>query len=1161
MGEIKIACLENNVIEILKQELQALINQKKQSEDKITILKCQLAAREAEVMTVERALAESKKIAREIEDQALQRAESTVEETKKIVREKEALIKSVESEIARLEKELELYHHLVNQLITIGKTNNTGGDRSSRENLHSVSIQEIKPFTNGSLYTIKMVCFLNARHFVSFSGTAGPVHAHSWQVQISARVNSDNPELVTFTKVIESIKTVFVPYENTILNEVYPFNIIQPTTENMALYFYNRLEDTLADLGLSLNTLSVWETPTRGIEVSNRYQEFDRILQNPEQYEVPSEFKKEAAAGVEPVPSVPIQDENKENAVEHNDREISTGNPSKYATGHWVLALAVISLFAIVAYYNILFPPAGQHYPWGADTSLHLRHAEYVYNEFRKGNYFPQFFEYSYTSFDPFIYWGSLSYYLLAFFRAITGDFILAGKYFIFTCYLLGGFSCLIFQRRLGLWPATLVGIIWTVWITNLHVAFVDGNLPRVMVTALLPVLLEMYLRVLENRKSIYAIPITVFLFQLVNLGQVYTGVGYFLCLFLFTFFLWIFQGCSFKDCLRGILVLTAGILVSAWWLLPILNNHMDTGTSTAGSGLIPATIALDPFYRFSDHDSFYWGISLLFVILANFLTWRLKLSWARSLTMCGIVLMVLTFPSLEPIYHLLPLSQLTWPLCFTDFASLGLLVSGVAFTTRNKQHWLLRFKQAPAVLLAGIFLVLMTDCLFSLGLLAKTEKDRPGLPSSELLQNPTGWRHSLIDLRKADSSPSFLLSSHPGHGRGTGWVWQGNWTSKQIIFSNHGLDQQYYPFLFRSGLYLGITDMAVADAVLTNPEEFRKAAMLAGYHRRGTDGYYSILSNDHGPYLVEKSYKCLVIGKYAEIVGLLFPEVEMGVSRYIDDYSPTFLRKYPTILLAGAEWQVKSKAEETVRNYAAAGGQVLVDLAGMSKNVLSGTPQFLGVAGEPVLLDSRLEIFGQGKNLSVPLWSATATPNSPVPAGLDKVTFYVPLGLDNVELKFIYHGNEAPVYGYKLVDGKKIGFLGGNLIHQAFLTGDKVTLDLLREILGLSSQYHAWNIIPLADFKVTKNGYQIHYRSERNLGAIVPVVAQNNMKVTIDGVLTPYSKFENLLQLDLPAGSHVITIERSLIPIQLLGIGLSAGSLLLLIFILYRVKRAGETA
>lgn len=113
---------------------------------------------------------------------------------------------------------------------------------------------------------------------MSFGEKQGHLHAHSWQVQIEAHVPSEKEELIAFAKVFDQVKKTMVLYENKVLNEEYPFQRIQPTTENISLYFYNLLEDALAEVGLGLGKVTVWEPPTRGIEVTNRYRAFDRIL-------------------------------------------------------------------------------------------------------------------------------------------------------------------------------------------------------------------------------------------------------------------------------------------------------------------------------------------------------------------------------------------------------------------------------------------------------------------------------------------------------------------------------------------------------------------------------------------------------------------------------------------------------------------------------------------------------------------------------------------------------------------------------------------------------------------------------------------------------------------------------------------------------------------
>ncbi len=334
---------------------------------------------------------------------------------------------------------------------------------------------------------------------------------------------------------------------------------------------------------------------------------------------------------------------------------------------------------------------------------------------------------------------------------------------------------------------------------------------------------------------------------------------------------------------------------------------------------------------------------------------------------------------------------------------------------------------------------------------------------------------------------------------------------------------------------------MAVKEDAVRQPQTFYRAARIAGYRLQGKFGGISIWRGADRPYLVVKENKCLVIGKYAGTNALLFPEVEMGFSKYIDDYSAEYLKKYSLVIISGAEWWSKKKAEELITEYAASGGRVVIELAGMPKNFLAKQPEFLGVYGEPVVLRKRLEIFGHNRSFllepfstQAPTWKA-----------------YVPMVLDHVELEFDYYGNQAPVYGYKLVEGHKVWFLGGSLTYHAFLTEDQEALSLIKNIFGLSTDYVASRLIPLTNYQVKDNGYLITCHLDHHAEVIIPIAAMDGIKVKIDGTDWPFSKFENLILLDLPAGTHHLDISLIKTPIYYWGSALSIGSAALLVIVL----------
>ncbi|MFZ5634889.1 MAG: 6-pyruvoyl-tetrahydropterin synthase-related protein [Bacillota bacterium] len=1144
---------QDDVISLEKQlekELKDILHLKDLKDQEIKELINNIERKKEEVYSTELTLAESTKIARETENTARLKAERLLADAEAVVVSRKAQINIIEQEIADLKNELDSF----NQLFKSGNVKIEDREpvrHRPEESDFDVKVKGLK-LKDSSIYTIKLVSFINARHFVSFGQKAGPVHSHSWQIQIEVKVPAENTDMVAFAKIFEAIKSVLAPFDSVVLNDVHPFNRVQPTTENIALYLFNRLEDAMLEIGLGLGKVSVWETPTRGIEVENRYPDIDALIAGSKVEEVSVDKEEVAAAGEHSPAFIELTDSQETGVAD----QTSPGLPEtiarrRYSFRLYAASFAIITLVAFLAYYSVLFPPPERHYPWGSDSWGHLFKAEYLYNEILKGNYYPQFTEYWYNGSQPFRYWAPLPYYVLAFIRAVTGDIFIAGNLFVVFCALLGGLSWLFLAGRMGLWPATMAGAIWVVWLDNVRVAFLEGNLPRVLATALLPLIFVLFLNVLEKRKSFAAVFFTVVLIHLAVICHAMIAAVYCLCLTLFAFFLWVFRGCGLNDFLRGILALTGGIATAAWWLLPSMTGGItDIDPEAVKNSIlfVPVAISLNPLYRFENHLTFYWGTSILIAVAATLYSFRSKPPWAKSLAICGIILVLITFPVFRLFYITLPLSHLLWPLRFSSFAALAILASSLTFNLPEWRQRLLKSSFTTGLLIAGLFAVIFTDCLFSVRLLAYTVSKSPCvMMSAEILKTASGWRVATIDLGRLDSVPSFLFSDTAKREQVFGWAWQGAVTSNNIMLLNTGLEMQFYPFLFRSCVYLGATDLIVYDKEVKDPQAFNNAALRAGYRREVSFEGISIWRGLERPYLIEKQNRCLVAGKYAGVLALQFPEVEMGFSKYIDDYQLEYLKKYPVVIFTGAEWRSKTKAEEIVTSYAAAGGRVFIDLSGMPKSVLSKQPEFLGVYGEAVTPRERLSVFGGGRNIFL----------QPFSQEISLWRSYVPLLLDKVELEFTYYGNQAPVFGYKLVGGHKIGFLGGNIAYHSFLTGDLNALYMMRDIFGLKTDYTLGPVIPLTYYQASTNGYVMGYQAERNIEAIVPVAAMEGIRVEVDGVALPWSKFENLLLLNLPAGRHEIIIYLVKTPVYRWGAALSIFSIVIVLtgFYIYNKK------
>jgi len=117
-------------------------------------------------------------------------------------------------------------------------------------------------------YEIALDTFFNARHYVTIAGNAGNLHTHSYRLHVRYRTNALVPEdhvVVGYQVLRERTEGVVKAYNNRLLNDLPPFQRLQPTTENLTAVLFQQLQRALADLPVEIVNVTVWESPTAAI--------------------------------------------------------------------------------------------------------------------------------------------------------------------------------------------------------------------------------------------------------------------------------------------------------------------------------------------------------------------------------------------------------------------------------------------------------------------------------------------------------------------------------------------------------------------------------------------------------------------------------------------------------------------------------------------------------------------------------------------------------------------------------------------------------------------------------------------------------------------------------------------------------------------------------
>lgn len=131
--------------------------------------------------------------------------------------------------------------------------------------------------------------YLNANHAIQINGKLGQIHPHTWEISIVAVKLSDN--FVMFGQVENLIDKMIDRYQDTLLNEIQPFDTINPTLENICEVFKDKIRTMLVDSGWELLQIEVSETPARSyvINLSDDEDRKQAVIDSPKTVKLTSE--------------------------------------------------------------------------------------------------------------------------------------------------------------------------------------------------------------------------------------------------------------------------------------------------------------------------------------------------------------------------------------------------------------------------------------------------------------------------------------------------------------------------------------------------------------------------------------------------------------------------------------------------------------------------------------------------------------------------------------------------------------------------------------------------------------------------------------------------------------------------------------------------------
>ena len=121
------------------------------------------------------------------------------------------------------------------------------------------------------MYEISVERHFDAAHFLrGYKGKCEALHGHRFRVvtRVAAPELDDIGLAYDFTELKKHVDSILARFDHTCLNDVPPFDEINPSSENIATVIYEELHTRLASAPLTISCVEVWESPQTGVSYS-----------------------------------------------------------------------------------------------------------------------------------------------------------------------------------------------------------------------------------------------------------------------------------------------------------------------------------------------------------------------------------------------------------------------------------------------------------------------------------------------------------------------------------------------------------------------------------------------------------------------------------------------------------------------------------------------------------------------------------------------------------------------------------------------------------------------------------------------------------------------------------------------------------------------------
>jgi len=121
------------------------------------------------------------------------------------------------------------------------------------------------------MFVLKIVADFSSAHSLrNYSGDCSRLHGHNWDVEVSvcSEVLNDLGIAIDFREIKNQTKSVAKRLDHQYLNEISPFDVLNPTAENIAKYIFDEVELLINTKDVKVKEVTIWETARSAVTYS-----------------------------------------------------------------------------------------------------------------------------------------------------------------------------------------------------------------------------------------------------------------------------------------------------------------------------------------------------------------------------------------------------------------------------------------------------------------------------------------------------------------------------------------------------------------------------------------------------------------------------------------------------------------------------------------------------------------------------------------------------------------------------------------------------------------------------------------------------------------------------------------------------------------------------